>query len=98
MDLRTFDSKKLLNNYEVLHNNLNRIVNAHPYRLKKLFVIEKNVSSLWGSAQHLDNSNPVQQIIRQLELDPKEVKISNMRNLDHYIPRDQREAEYGGNL
>ena len=66
-------------------------MNAHPYRLKKIFLIEKDVSSLWGSSHHLDNNNPVQQIIRQLELEQKEVKISSMRNLDRYIPKDQRE-------
>ena len=54
---------------------------AYPFRLKKLFVVERSASSRWGLGKNSDKGQ-VQQLIRQLEVGEKVVKITSMADFD----------------
>lgn len=96
MDLRNFNEQRLSNNYEVIYKNMTKICLAYPYRLKRLFIIDRNVSSLWGSKN--SGKTLILKMAQQLEVDKKCAMVSKLKQLDEYIRKDERELEYGGEL
>lgn len=60
---------------------MKKVMYAYPFRLKKLFVVERSASSRWGLGKNSDKGQ-VQQLIRQLEVGEKVVKITSMADFD----------------
>lgn len=80
-----------------------KVMYAYPYRLKKLFVIENKKWKKWDKWE--GNGSPSAVFLKNFLFDlnmngiEKRVHIiHDVKVLSQYIPDDEREKEYGGNL
>jgi hypothetical protein len=100
IDTRSLSETKIKLNSSMILNSLTKVRYAYPYRSKKILVIvPKARSKLWSRLGLSSTpSTFVEETLRQLNLQVLSVRIENLKDLDKFIPPQEREKQYGGQL
>lgn len=89
--LLDFEGKKCTLNIELVLKSLNRLANAYPYRLKRLWVVN-------SQRQNEAYLQQLSGLLRSLESEAEVEVVRDCEALTRHVGTDERERRYGGSL